>query len=1046
MAHNTVGAAIITRNRIEQLKRLCPQLTKFDQVVILDTGSQDGTEKYIQGLGKPFQYCKFPWRDRPTKKNSEWGFAAARNKSFEYLTTTHALWIDTDDVIGTVKGRKEVYATADQAYNVFKKIADTAPADIDVWFIKYIYSRDENGNPNTVHTRERMVKLSSGWKWVYPIHECLVPNQPPKYAEVTELDIIHLPGKIVGESATRNMKFLQTWLKQLEEFGPQHDLSRCRINIGETLWALGNYQEAAKWLVGEFIGKHPESLDIEKWHAWVIVAKCQLELSNFEAARAASLACIDIEPGLADGYLLLGQVKLLTKGDPQDILLLMESAGRAEDTPSQLIVNPLDYSFTPRCIVSDCKYQLGQYQAALEWALKALETCPGDKRAEKLRIQAADGLRRRDAVNSAQAMYQLLKDYEENEKAARLYEFLPYVAQQDEEVITVANEANRRVRHIFDRKEYTKFYQENYGWMPAKDEWIQSGNPPGVDRYNWILKRLKKAIPNGGYILDVGCSDGFHSLLYAKNGYKVVGIDLDERCVKLANERAEKWELPAKFITGFFEDMHVDRMEHPFKPGRNWENEFDAVICSEVIEHVQDPAYLLGCLGDCAKPGAPILLTTPDEAFDKGEIIQSGSDISAHVRVYTQETFEALLKSNPEFNVIESHFVPWKGSNIEHQGWQVGEIRKEPRADGPVIRVFCTDKVDFTADSLDEGGIGGSETAVIHMAKAWAKMGCQVVVYSAHSGIWDNVFYRHVSRFHPDQRSDVFISWRWPLAFQNQRPNATTTLLWMHDLFCEIQVPGYKHNEIPQEWVKRIDHVMVLSEFHKKWVAGIHPTLKDKIIITRNGIDSARFIGKDIKKQPHKYFYSSSYDRGLEELLDVWPSIKEAIPDAELHVAYGTQITEMVYREMRSVDKLNKLYRMLGKMKSLPGVFHHERLDQNALADLQLSCEAWLYPQQFTHPNREGGFLETYCIVAQEAQAARCKIISRKNGALPETIKHAIWWGAEPFSIVEVLKNINDYWKPEWTESNYQNAIKKTWNSLAVDWAAMLKSREEVKV
>ena len=166
MAHNTVGAAIITRNRIEQLKRLCPQLTKFDQVVILDTGSQDGTEKYIQGLGKPFQYCKFPWRDRPTKKNSEWGFAAARNKSFEYLTTTHALWIDTDDVIGTVKGRKEVYATADQAYNVFKKIADTAPADIDVWFIKYIYSRDENGNPNTVHTRERMVKLSSGWKWV----------------------------------------------------------------------------------------------------------------------------------------------------------------------------------------------------------------------------------------------------------------------------------------------------------------------------------------------------------------------------------------------------------------------------------------------------------------------------------------------------------------------------------------------------------------------------------------------------------------------------------------------------------------------------------------------------------------------------------------------------------------------------------------------------------------------------------------------------------------------------------------------------------------
>lgn len=1057
MTQNSIGVAIITRNRIEQLRRLLPQLTKMDQVVIVDTGSQDGTEKYIKSLGKPFEYYKFAWRDRPTKKNPEFGFAVARNESFSHLRTTHALWLDTDDVIGTVKGRKETYANADQAYGVFKRIADTAPVDIDVWFIKYVYSRDENGNPNTVHTRERMVKLSSGWKWVYPIHECLVPNQPPKYAEVTELDIIHLPGKIVGESATRNMKFLQVWLKQLEEFGPQHDLSRCRMNIGETLWALGDYQAAAKWMVGEFIGKHPEALDIEKWHAWVIVAKCQLELANFEAARAAALACIDIEPGLADGFLLLGQVKLLTKGDPQDILLLMEAAGRAEDTPSQLIVNPLDYSFTPRCIVSDCKYQLGQYQAALDWALKALDICPGDKRAEKLRLQAADGLRRRDAVFSAQAVYQLLRDYEENEKASKLYEVLPYVAQQDDEIIALANDAARRVKHIYDRKEYVQFYENNYGWMPAKDEWILSENPPGVDRYEYILRRLKKALPNGGTILDVGCSDGFHSLLYAKHGYKVVGVDLDERCIKLANERAEKWNLPAKFFKGFFEDMHPDRLPHPFEKDKTWENAFDAVICGEVIEHVQDPAYLLGCLGDCAKDKAPILLTTPDEAFDKGDIVQK-EEISGHVRVYTQETFEALLKSNPEFTVVESHFIPWKGSEVEHQGWQVGEIRKEPRADGPVIRIFCTDRVDFTPDSLQEGGIGGSETAVINMAKTWAAIGCQVVVYSAHTGIWDKVFYRHIDRFHPEQPSDVFISWRWPLSFQYQRPQATTTILWMHDLFCEMQVPGYARNEIPQEWADRIDHVMVLSEFHKKWVGGMHPNLKDKIIITRNGIDPSRFIGKDIKKQSHKYFYSSSYDRGLEELLAVWPKIKEAIPDAELHVAYGTQVTEMIYREMRNAKKLNELYRMLNLMKTLPGVTHHERLDQEALADLQLSCEAWLYPLQPTHPNKEGGFLETYCITAQEAMAARCKIISRKNGAIPETVKHAIWWTPPKveyqngipvdvgFNIVDILVNINDYWKPEWTENNYQFAINRTWQSLAIEWALMLRSKEKATV
>jgi 2-polyprenyl-3-methyl-5-hydroxy-6-metoxy-1,4-benzoquinol methylase/glycosyltransferase involved in cell wall biosynthesis len=1042
----SIGVAIITRNRIEQLRRLLPQLVKFDQVVIVDTGSQDGTEKYIRDLGRPYEYHKFPWRDAPSKKNSHWGFEAARNESFKHLKTTHALWLDTDDMIGVVKGKKTTFATADQAYGVFKRIAQEAPADIDVWFIKYVYSKDENGNPNTVHTRERLVKLSSGWRWVYPIHECLVPNQAPKYAEVNELDIVHLPGKVVGQSSERNMKMLRTWLEQLEQSGPHHDLARCRLNIGETYYALGQYQEAAKFLVGEFIGKHPESLDIEKWHAWVYVAKCQLELNNFEAARAAALACIDVEPGLADGYLLLGQVKLLTKADPQDVLLLMDAAGRAEEAPSQMITNPLDYTFTPRCIVSDCKFQLGQYQAALEWALKALDTCPNDMRAEQLRIQAADGLRRRDAVNSAKAVYQLLQDYEENEKAAKLYEMLPYVAQQDEEIIEVANEAANRVKHLVDRKEYIKLYQETEEWIPAQDKWILDEDPPGLDRYKWILGRLQKALPNGGTILDVGCGEGHHSLLYAKHGYQVVGVDIDPRRVQLANERAEKWNLDAKFIQGFFEDMHTDRMEHPFKPGRNWEHEFDAVVCSEVVEHVQDPAYLLGCLGDCAKDGAPILITTPDEAFDKGDKTKKDNhDAALHVRVYTQETFEALLKSNPEFNVVESHFVAWSAAYRDNQGWQCGEIRRELRPDGPVIRVYCTDRVDFTPDSLDKGGIGGSETAVVHMAHAWAKMGCQVVVYGSHSGIWDNVFYRPVSRFHPDQKSDVFISWRWPLMFENQRPNATTTILWMHDLFCEIQVPGYRPNEIPQSWAGRIDYVMVLSEFHKKWIAGIHPTLKDKIVVTRNGIDATRYVGKDIKKQAHRYFYSSSYDRGLEELLEIWPKIKEAIPDAELHVAYGTEVAEMIYSQTGNYDKLNHLYRLVNKMQALPGVVHYKRLGQKELSDIQLSCEAWLYPPQPNHPNGDGGFNETYAITAQEAQAARCMVVSRKNGALPETIKHAIWWD-QTTDIVDILKNINSYWKPEWTEQNYKIAIEKTWGSLAIDWALMLKPKEVATV
>lgn len=1046
----TIGVAIITRNRIEQLKRLLPQLVKMDQVVVCDTGSQDGTERYVRSLGKPFQYIRHPWRDNPTKKHPDFAFSDARNASFDALQTTHGVWLDTDDMVGKMRGNKPILFSPDQIYGVFKNIAVKADPSVDVWYINYVYGRDLDGNPISVNTRERMVKIGTGWRWVWPIHENLVPvNHERRAAQLTDIDIIHFPDEVAQGSADRNLKISQTWLKFMEENGgSETDLQRCKLNIGESLNALGLWKESADFLVKRFLNEHPRALTMEKWHTWVLVANAQIEMLNFEAAKAAAMAAIDLEPGLSDGYYLLAQAKFLALEDPQDVLLVLELAATREEPPSQMITNPLNYTFTPFCIVSDCKFQLGQWDSALEFALKAQALVPSDVRAEQLRVQAADAVRRRDAAEAVKALYSFLKDYEENEKAAKLYDFIPYVAQQNPDIQELARTAYQRVRHLYDQTEYTKLYEENNHYTVSKEEWLEQEAPPGYDRYMYLLGRLKQALPNGGRILDVGCSDGFHSILFAKHGYEVIGVDLSSEAVKVANERAEKFGVPAKFIHGFFENMEPTRMPDLFDPSRNWFQNFDAVIAGEVIEHVQDPALFLGCLGDCAKDNAPILLTTPDEAFDKGDIPTGGGSpdnegMIGHVRAFTQESFEGLLRSNSEFDVVESHFVPSvNGKYRDHQGWQVGEIRRRDRANGPIIRIFCGDTTKFSPIDINTGGIGGSETAVVFMAKAWQAMGCQVVVYTAgETGIYDGVWYRHSSQFSVEHKSDVFISWRIPTAFQYGRPNATTTIFWCHDLGYPIQLPGLPKNEFPKEWVDAMDYVMVLSKFHEKYITSFHKCLKGKTFITRNGIDPSRYLGKEIKKQPHKYIYSSSYDRGLEELLAMWPSIKSAIPDAELHVAYGLEVAEQLCREIGDTERLNWLYSIAGKMKQLPGIVSHERIGQQELAELQMSCEAWLYPPQ---PDNNGGWLETYCITALEAQAAKCKIISRDNGALPETIKHALWWH-KGMDIVDTLKNLDEKWDKVWTKENYDWAISQTWDGVALEWARELSEKSQEK-
>lgn len=1052
MSDKTIGVSIITNDEgFEQLKKLAVQLTEFDQVVIAHNGKDKKVREYFRQLGKPFEYYRFDWR--PTPENygrNDWGFSYARNFSFSKLKTEYALWLDTDDLIGQVKNGREFIASSKQAYGAFKKIVTEAPDDTDCWLATYVYSRDDYGNPNTMLSRERIVKLDLGWKWIYPIHEVLAPVRRPKHAVITDVQAIHNPPIKEETSIDRNARMLWDWYDQLlkdEDPIVRHDLIRCRWYIGAHLYAAHDYKKAAHWAVKEFLANHPEALTIEKYQAWVITGKCQIELENPEAAKAAALAAIDMEPGLSDGYILLAQAKFMLEDDPQDILIVLDHAGNAEEPPPEVIQNPMDYTFTPRCLVSECKYKLGQWDAALEWALKAGEAMPGDPRVEELRVKAAARVRERDAVEAAKALYKIYLDYDENQKAAELYSILPYVAQRDDEVVKAAELAVKRIRHLQDREEYAKVYTENSHWAPAPEEMVLEKRPPGEQRMRYILDRLKKALPNGGRILDVGCSDGFHSLVYAQEGYEVVGVDLDERCVGVANERAIKWNLPAKFIHGFFEEMHPERLADPFDNTRPWFHNFDAVICSEVIEHVSDPAYLIGCLGDCAKDGAPIIITTPNEAFDQGDTPQGGGmyeedkDIAGHVRVYTQQSFEQLLKGlAAEFHVVESHYVPFEYAYRENQGWQVGEIRRMPHPDGPVIRIWCGDQVAFNPDDLNTKGVGGSETAVVHMAKHWSELGCQVVVYGSDNGIWDGVFYRTANNFSPEHKSDVFISWRDPGVFALGRPDAKLTVLWCHDLMYPTRERGLPENQYPDEWVDRIDRIVVLSKFHEDFITKAHLNFAGKTWVSRNGIDPSRYLNRDVEKVPHRYFYSSSYDRGLKELLEVWPQIKDEIPDAELHVCYGTEVAVKLYKELKDYKRLDQLNKTLEKLQATDGVIHHERLGQQELADLQLSCEAWLYPPQ-DDPN--GGWLETYGITAVEAQAARAFPVSRSNGALPEVLKHKATWEklTDVIPLLNYIDSHSDDLKQNLDE-NQEWALSQTWESLSKEWLVELQPKE----
>jgi glycosyltransferase involved in cell wall biosynthesis len=120
--------------------------------------------------------------------------------------------------------------------------------------------------------------------------------------------------------------------------------------------------------------------------------------------------------------------------------------------------------------------------------------------------------------------------------------------------------------------------------------------------------------------------------------------------------------------------------------------------------------------------------------------------------------------------------------------------------------------------------------------------------------------------------------------------------------------------------------------------------------------------------------YASTPFRGLDVLLDVFPRIRAACPDAELDVFSSMR----VYGVSEAEDQ--KQFGALYEKAKQPGVNLIGSLPQLELADRLQEARLLAYPNHYA---------ETFCIAAVEAQAAGCGVITSQLGALPETVGDA---------------------------------------------------------
>ena len=150
----------------------------------------------------------------------------------------------------------------------------------------------------------------------------------------------------------------------------------------------------------------------------------------------------------------------------------------------------------------------------------------------------------------------------------------------------------------------------------------------------------------GSRVLDVGAGFGRHAYELARRGMRVVAVDQAAGEVEGTRDTfeamVEAGEIPAERVTGV---LRGDATRLPFVAAS-----FDAVITSEVLEHIPDDTGALAEMIRVLRPGGTFAATVPawlPETINWmiSDEYHAPAAVGGHVRIYSATELKAKLRA-----------------------------------------------------------------------------------------------------------------------------------------------------------------------------------------------------------------------------------------------------------------------------------------------------------------------------------------------------------------------------------------------------------------
>lgn len=280
-----ISVVIIARNNAHEIGACLKSVKGADEVIVLDTGSNDTTPQIALSHRAKVYYSR--WED---------DFSEARNKALEYATSPWIFSIDTDEkLMGGIEKLKNAIDN-----NISKTCIGIRITDLE----KSFYG-------------QRLFK-KNGTYWIGRIHEELNVRGD---ALTDEVWIQHVPSLNHGKEPDRNIRILRSVL----ESSP---LSvRDMFYLGMELFNQKQYESALYWLQ-YFVESSPRTPHYTG-ESYYLICECYCKLQRANRGVEALHKAIDVCPEMKCAYQRLGQLtkqdkwfEMANKATNRDVLIL----------------------------------------------------------------------------------------------------------------------------------------------------------------------------------------------------------------------------------------------------------------------------------------------------------------------------------------------------------------------------------------------------------------------------------------------------------------------------------------------------------------------------------------------------------------------------------------------------------------------------------------------------------------------------------------------------------------------------------------------------